>query len=184
MTTIQPKPMSPTDFKLAATLATLEGEQLEITFLAAVIPHHRDAIDMVKLELDNGASPDILTHGENIIANQQHQIDQFTTWLKDWYGLTPEEAMAQAPENARESMQTMKAETEKMLQELAAVPAGTEFDVAFVRAMIPHHNGGIVEFLEVQSRAVHPQLRISATEGITTQQAQAANFRTWLGAQN
>ena len=46
--------------------------------------------------------------------------------------------------------------------------------------MIPHHQSGIIEFLEPQSRAVHPQLRVAATAGITTQQAQVADFRTWL----
>lgn len=180
----QPMPISPTNYKFAQILADLEGEQLEIAFLASVIPHHRDAIEMVQLELKNGSSPDIRTHAENILANQQHQIDQFTSWLKDWYGLTPEEAVAKAPENAREMMQTMQEEMQKMLKELAEVPAGEDFDVSFVREMIPHHNSGIVEFLEAQSRAVHPQLRISATEGITTQQAQAANFRTWLAGRS
>lgn len=177
---IQPMPTSPANYKFAQILSGLEGEQLEITFLASVIPHHRDAVEMVQLELKNGISPDIRTHAENILANQQHQVEQFTSWLEEWYGLTPEEAMAKTPPNAHEVMQTMQEETQKMLKGLAAVPAGEEFDVEFVREMIPHHHGGIVEFLEVQSRAIHPQLRISATEGITTQQAQAANFRTWL----
>ncbi|WP_240505711.1 DUF305 domain-containing protein [Kocuria marina] len=62
----------------------------------------------------------------------------------------------------------------------SAVEAGEDFDVAFVQKMIPHHNSGIIEFLEPQSRAVHPQLRVAATSGITTQQAQVADFRTWL----
>lgn len=184
MATNQPKPMSSTNYKLAETLATLDGDQLETTFLAAVIPHHQDAIEMAELELKSGSSPDIRTHAENIIGNQQHQIDQFTRWLDEWYGFTPEAAMAQVPKDAHKVMQAMQSETQKMLKELATVPAGKDFDVTFVREMIPHHHSGIVEFLEVQSRAVHPQLRISATEGITTQQAQAANFRTWLAAQN
>lgn len=180
----QPMPTPPTSHKFAQILAGLEGEQLETTFLAAVIPHHQDAVEMAQLELKNGSSPDIRTHAENIIGNQQHQIDQFTTWLKEWYGLTPEEAVDQAPENAHEVMQTMQDHTQKVLKELAAVPSSEDFDVAFVREMIPHHHSGIAELLEIQSRAVHPQLRISAAEGITTQQAQAVNFRTWLAAQS
>ena len=129
-------------------------------------------------------SPDIRTHAENIIASQQHQIDQFTTWLEEWYGLTPEEAKAQAPEEAQEEMKILEEETRMMLEELAAVEAGEDFDVAFVQKMIPHHNGGIVEFLELQSRADHAQLRVASSAGITAQQAQIADFRTWLAGQN
>ncbi|MGQ1836837.1 DUF305 domain-containing protein [Kocuria turfanensis] len=175
-----PDPTSPTAYEFGETLAGLEGEQLEITFLAEIIPHHRAAIEMAQLELERGASPDIRTHAENIIANQQHQIDQFTRWLDEWYGLTPEEAMAQAPAEAQEEMKVLEEETQMMIEELSAVEAGEDFDVAFVQKMIPHHNSGIIEFLEPQSRAVHPQLRVAATSGITTQQAQVADFRTWL----
>ena len=50
--------------------------------------------------------------------------------------------------------------------------------------MIPHHQSGIIEFLEPQSRAPHAQLRVAATAGITTQQAQVADFRTWLAGRS
>ena len=177
---LQPEPTSPTAYEFGETLATLEGEELELTFLAEIIGHHRAAIEMSQLELERGVSPDIRTHAENIIANQQHQIDQFTRWLDEWYGLTPEEAMAQAPAEAQEEMKVLEQETKMMIEELSAVEAGKDFDVAFVQKMIPHHQAGIIEFLEPQSRAVHPQLRVAATAGITTQQAQVADFRTWL----
>ena len=90
--------------------------------------------------------------------------------------------MAQAPEEALAEMETMDAETQADLAELREVEAGKKFDVAFVRMMIPHHQAGIIEFLEPQSRAVHPQLSVAATAGITTQEAQVADFRTWLSA--
>ena len=179
-----PDPTSPTAYEFGETLAGLEGEQLEVTFLAEIIGHHQAAIEMAQLELERGTSPDIRTHAENIIARQQHQIDQFTTWLEEWYGLTPEEAKAQAPEEAQEEMKILEEETRMMVEELAAVEAGEDFDVAFVQKMIPHHNGGIVEFLELQSRADHAQLRVASSAGITAQQAQIADFRTWLAGQN
>ncbi len=53
-----------------------------------------------------------------------------------------------------------------------------------MRRIIPHHNSGIIEFLEVQSRADHPQLKVAATAGIVSQEAQIADFRTWLSEQD
>lgn len=177
-------PTSPTAYLFGETLAKLEGEELEKTFLAEIIPHHRAAIEMAELELERGTSPDIRTHAENMIANQQHQIEQFTRWLDEWYGLTPEEAMEQAPEEARQEMATLEEETQRMLEELRQVPAGEEFDEAFARMIVPHHQAGIIEFLEPQSRAVHPELRVAATSGITTQEMQVADFLTWLSARS
>ena len=182
--TLQPEPTSPTAYEFGETLAGLEGEELEITFLAEIVGHHQGAIEMAELELERGTSPDIRTHAENIIANQQHQIDQFTRWLDQWYGLTPEEAKAQAPEEARQEMATMEEEMQMMHEELMAVEAGEGFDVAFVQKMIPHHSSGIIEFLEPQARAPHAELRVASTAGITTQRAQVADFRTWLAGQD
>lgn len=179
---LQPERTDPTAYEFGETLARLEGRTLEVTFMADIIPHHRAAIEMARLELARGNDPDIRTHAENIIASQQHQIDQFTRWLKQWYGLTPEQAMAAAPAEARAEMAAMERATQRTLASLRSTPAGKNFDVAFVRAIIPHHNSGVIEFLEPQARAVHPQLRVAAATGITTQESEIADFRTWLGA--
>ena len=91
--------------------------------------------------------------------------------------------MAQAPAEAQEEMKALEEETRMMIAELSEVPAGEDFDVAFVQKMIPHHSAGVVEFLEPETRAPHAQLRVAAAAGITTQQAQIADFRTWLAGQ-
>ena len=178
----QPLPTSPSAYNYGAQLATLQGTSLEITFLAGIIPHHQSAITMAKLELSKGRDADLRTHADNIIADQQHQIDQFTTWLKQWYDLTPEQAMAKTSPDARRLLQQQDSETQQRIAQLQYTQGGSGFDVAFVKAIIPHHSSGIIEFLEPQSRAVHPALRVAASNGVTTQQAEIADFRTWLGA--
>lgn len=173
-------PTSPTAYLFGETLAKLSGRDLEITFMGSIIAHHQAAITMAKLELERGKSPDIRTHAENIISQQQSEIDQYTRWLKQWYGLTPEQARQQAPAEARAEMQKMDQETQQRINELKAVGAGIQFDIAFVQRIIPHHNAGIIEFLEPQARAPHAELRVAAATGITNQEAEIADFRTWL----
>ncbi|MCW2134169.1 DUF305 domain-containing protein [Arthrobacter sp. VKM Ac-2550] len=70
-----------------------------------------------------------------------------------------------------------------MIKELRRVDEGEGFDKAFVMRMIPHHQGGIIESLEPQSRAPHAQLRVAAATGILNQEAEVVDFRTWLSAQ-
>ncbi|MEU0042822.1 DUF305 domain-containing protein [Streptomyces werraensis] len=176
----QPMPTSPVAYEIGETLAKLKGKQMEVTFLAEIIPHHKAAIEMAELELERGVDPDIRTHAENIMANQKHQVEQFTRWLHQWYGLTPEKAMEHVSAEARKEMAEMEKDTERMMAELRAVPKGKEFDVEFVRMIIPHHNSGVIEFLEPQARAVHAELRTAAASGATTQESEIVDFRTWL----
>lgn len=82
-TAAEPLPTSPTAYSLGETLAKLNAAELDTTFLGAIIPHHRAAIEMARPEFHRGASPDIRTQAENIIAGQRHQVDQFTRWLRD-----------------------------------------------------------------------------------------------------
>ncbi|MFH9821465.1 DUF305 domain-containing protein [Streptomyces sp. NPDC017230] len=176
----QPMPTEPVAYEFGETLAKLQGKQLETAFLAEIIPHHRGAIEMAQLELERGVDADIRTHAENVIASQKHQVEQFTRWLRQWYGLTPEEAMKQAPAEARREMAESHKGMQRMLEELRQVPKGEHFDVEFVRMMIPHHSSGVIEFLEPQARAPHAQLRVAAATGILNQEAEIADFRTWL----
>jgi uncharacterized protein (DUF305 family) len=167
-------------YAFGETLSKLAGPKLEITFMAGIIPHHADAIEMAQMELARGQSADLRAHAENIIASQRHQIEQFTAYLRTWYGLTPEQAMAQMPAEAMAEHEAMMAESRRSMDELASVPAGHQFDVAFAQRMIPHHQAGIIEFLEPQGRARHAALRVAASTGINEQQAEATDFRTWL----
>lgn len=75
--------------------------------------------------------------------------------------------MAQAPAEGQEEMKVLEEETQMMIEELSA---GEDFDVTFVQKMIPHHQSGIIEMLETQSRAPHAQLRVASTAGIVSQQ--------------
>ena len=178
-----PMRTGPVAYRFGETLATLSGKPLEATFMAEIISHHRMAMEMATLERRRGADPDIRTHAENIITSQRAQVRQFTRFLETWYGLTPEQAMRQAPDEAKREMRKLEEEASMMLEELRAVPAGAGFDVEFVRRMIPHHSAGIIEFLEIQARAPHAQLRAVASSGIIEQQSEIADFRTWLSEQ-
>lgn len=181
---MMPMPTSPTAYDFGETLARLDGRQLEITFMASIIGHHKAAIEMARMELQRGRSADIRTHAENIISSQQNQIDQFTRWLRQWYGLTPEQARSQAPREAQQEMAMMDRETARTMAELRATPAGAGFDVAFVKRIIGHHQAGIIEFLEPQSRAPHAELRVAAATGAMTQESEATDFRTWLAGRS
>ncbi|GAA2450776.1 hypothetical protein GCM10010421_49010 [Streptomyces glaucus] len=180
----QPMSTEPVAYEFGETLAKLRGEQLETLFLAEIISHHRGAVEMARLELRRGVDADVRRYAQNIITGHERQIEQFTRWLHQWYGMTPQEAAEQAPAEARREMAQMAQGVQDMLEALRQVDRGERFDVAFVRMMIPHHSCGVIESLEPQARAAHARLRLAAATGATAQGAQIADFRTWLAGRD
>lgn len=55
-------------------------------FVDMMIPHHQGAIRMARVELDKGASGDLKTLAEDIIAAQTKEIKEMNAWRVKWYG--------------------------------------------------------------------------------------------------
>jgi uncharacterized protein (DUF305 family) len=166
--------------RLASELRTLRGARFEQTFIAAIIPHHQAAIEMARLELAKGSRPPAKRLATEIIEAQQREIRQLTAWLRDWYGLTPDQARQAASPRAREVMAQMDRHSAEMIQMLRALPAGGGFDRAFMQAMIPHHTAAIIEARTVPGRATHKELVSLANMMVRDQLREIAQMRTWL----
>jgi hypothetical protein len=78
--------------RYATVLSGLSGPVLEQTFLGNMVSHHAAAVAMAQLELARGTHPQAKTLARQIIAAQNGEITEMTTWLRQWYGLTPQQA--------------------------------------------------------------------------------------------
>lgn len=150
--------MSHTEHAYVNLLRELQGRQLETTFMAGMIHHHQMAIDMAELELQKGTSPKVRALAQRIIDDQQRETAQMTRWLQQWYGLAPEQALAQSP--ARELLEQMSAEMHpRMMEPLMAAAPGRATDLAFLRLMIPHHRMAIMEADAARPGTKHQKLK-------------------------
>lgn len=151
---------------MAASLESMEGAEFEIAFLDAMIPHHQSAIEMAEIALERSARPEIQGAAQAIIAAQQAEIAQMTGWLQEWHGVAP---------SGEDHGMSMMAEVEA----LRTVPA-EEFDVAFLEAMIPHHDGAIEMAELVAGRTDRPELLAVAEAILSAQRTENEQFERWI----
>jgi uncharacterized protein (DUF305 family) len=167
-------------WEIAATLRQLHGGRFEQAFMAEMIPHHRGAIMMARMELARGYHRELKRMAQNIIDSQAQEIATMTRWLRQWYGVTPQQAMANAPARLRVLMEAMEQQMQTGMAELASVPAGAPFDEAFMQHMISHHLAAVIEARTVPGRAVHRALVDLAYSIIHSQLREVAQMREWL----
>ncbi len=55
------------------------------TFIDAMIPHHRSAIEMAQVASEKSENPEIKELAENIVIGQQREIAQMVQWREAWY---------------------------------------------------------------------------------------------------
>jgi uncharacterized protein (DUF305 family) len=54
-------------------------------FIDAMIPHHRSAISMARLALQESDNPEIREIARNIVGAQKKEIAQMQEWRRKWY---------------------------------------------------------------------------------------------------
>ena len=177
-----PAPVMPETYQLAGLFSHMSGARLEQAYMAEMIGHHQMAIHMAQMELEKGQRPALKALARRIIASQQQEIDQMTDWLRQWYGLTPEQAMANAPASVRNVVQKIESTMQMHMTQMQQTAPGRATDLAFLRHMIPHHQMAIIETRAALPGFVHPALRKMGWQVITSQSAEVRQMTAWLHA--
>lgn len=154
---------------------------LDLRFIDAMIPHHQGAVDMAKTVQQNSKRSELLNLAKDIIQAQNKEIAQMRQWRKAWYPNASDtpmiydtqmgHMMAMSPEQMRGMM---------MQQDLGAADA--QFDLRFINAMIPHHEGAITMAKEVLRKTKRPEIQQMAQAIITSQQAEIEQMNRWRKA--
>ncbi|MFO6453245.1 MULTISPECIES: DUF305 domain-containing protein [unclassified Aeromicrobium] len=123
----------------------------DVAFVRDMIAHHRQAIELSENVRRHPALDErVNASARFIIQDQRNEITTMTAWLRAWQQETGTSA---EHEHAAGSMPGMIAQ--KSVDEIATL-APPEAQVAFLRAMIEHHEGAVTmsqDYLPVQSNA-------------------------------
>ncbi len=137
----------------------------DLRFIDGMITHHQGAIDMATEAQTQATKQEIKDLADAIIAAQEREIAQMQTWRETWYpGAAPTEGMGM-------DMGAME-----------VAPGDELYDLRFIEAMIPHHEGAINMAKEAQTMAEHAEIKDLAADIITAQEAEIAQMKEWQTA--
>ncbi len=87
--------MSVADREMNSAMSRMDGKMHSMRmsgdadrdFMMMMIPHHRSAVDMARIELRYGKRPALKSLARDIITSQSREIGQMQMWLRAWYGV-------------------------------------------------------------------------------------------------
>lgn len=109
---------------------------LDKHFIEQMIPHHDGAIAMAKLALEKSKRTEIKILATAIIEDQTKEIEDMGVWYKDWFGKGVPKVSAGMVGGGMMSGSGMHMGGQ---EDIASLQNATDFDKAFLEAMIPHH---------------------------------------------
>lgn len=150
--------------KAVDALRNLKGKDFDIAFLSQMIAHHEMAVDMAKQALKVATKPETKEEAQKVIDAQDKEIQQMTTWLKEWHNTSPSKEQQDLVHEDMKHMMSMPVENDHM----------------FFEMMIPHHQGAIDMSELADSRAEKAELKDMAQKIIQDQKAEIEKYKTLM----
>ncbi|MCF7864931.1 MAG: DUF305 domain-containing protein [Candidatus Pacebacteria bacterium] len=145
-------------------------------FIEQMIPHHEGAIDMAKLALIKSKRPKIKTLATAIIEGQTKEINDMTSWYKDWFGNDVPKVSGGMMGGGMMSQSGMHMGGQ---EDMASLENATDFDKAFLEAMIPHHQLALMMVQMLESGSNRPEMLQLAKNITTSQSKEIQQMQAW-----
>ena len=76
-------------------------------------------------------------------------------------------------------MSMSKEQKQGMMMNMDLGAADSSFDLRFINAMLPHHEGALEMAKEAQNKSKRPEIKKLAQEILTSQQAEIDQMKQW-----
>jgi uncharacterized protein (DUF305 family) len=150
----------------------------DLRFIDGMMPHHEGAIVMAQEVLKKSQRPEMKKLAENIIKAQTDEIAMMKQWRKDWYPKAAATPMAWHGE--MKHMTPMPAEQMKsMRMDMDLGASDDQFDLRFMNAMIPHHEGALVMAKDAAAKSQRPEIQKAAQAILSSQTAEIQQMKQW-----
>lgn len=152
-----------------------------LQFIDAMTPHHQGAVEMAKEALTKSQHPEIKKLASDIITAQNREISQLKQWRQAWYPSSESTPMAY-DEKMGHMIPMSQSQMQDMMMKGDLGAADAQFDLRFINAMIPHHEGAITMAKDTSSKSKRPEIKKLAQDIITSQQKEIDQMKQWRKA--
>lgn len=136
-------------------------------FAMMVRRHHEGAINMSRIQIEQGKDEELKSLAEKIIKEQRKDNEKFTAFLTT-------HQLQQASAFGEKAMAMMKEATKKKMKMTGDV------DTDFTTMMIQHHTDGIKMAKEYLNYGKAPQIVELAGKSIRSQSEEIEKFNDWI----
>ncbi|WP_082714156.1 DUF305 domain-containing protein [Geminocystis sp. NIES-3708] len=152
--------------------------EYDLRFIDVMIPHHEGAVIMAKEALVKSSRNEIKTLATEIIETQDKEISEMRQWRSSWYPSAPDTPMAWHS-TMNHSMIMSEAQIASMRMDMDLGKADNEFDLRFINAMIPHHQGAVKMAKDLLAKSQRPEMQTLAQNIINSQQREIEQLQQW-----
>jgi uncharacterized protein (DUF305 family) len=155
--------------------------EFDLRFIDAMTPHHQGAVEMAKAAQQKSKRPEIQKLAAAIISSQDQEIAQMKQWRQAWY---PKAGGAAIAYNAQmgHAMPMTPDQKGSMMMSMDLGAADAQFDLRFINAMVPHHEGAVTMAQDVLSKSKRPEVQKLAKAIIASQTAEISQMQQWRKA--
>ncbi|WP_414543436.1 DUF305 domain-containing protein [Nostoc sp. CCY0012] len=153
----------------------------DLRFIDGMIMHHEGAVVMAKEVQEKSQRPEMKQLAEEIITAQNQEIAQMREWRTAWYPNAGDKPLAYHAEMGH-MMEMTPEQMQAMMMSMDLGAADEEFDLRFINAMIPHHEGAVVMAQDVLEKSQRPEIKNLAQEIIKAQETEINQMKEWRQA--
>jgi uncharacterized protein (DUF305 family) len=149
------------------------GNPVDRAFVAAMIPHHEAAVQMAQIARQRGTSAFVKTLAGNIVKTQNAEIST----------MRAADQRLKAAGVTKGSLGVAQ-HMMGMDHDPASLKTAKPFEAAFIRMMLPHHEGAVTMAKAEIAKGKDPELKQLAEAIITAQQREITQMHEQLGAKS
>ena len=143
----------------------------DVTFAQQMVPHHQQALEMVKLADGHELDPEVKSLADGIERSQSAEVATMSGWLKAW-GET-------VPTSMSEPMNGMLSEDQ--MTRLRDTEGDATFQQTWLVFMVQHHQGAIPMAQSEISDGSNPEAIALAREIVRTQEQELGTMGGMTG---
>lgn len=153
----------------------------DLRFIDGMSVHHQGAVNMAQDVLKQSKRPEMKKIANEMIAAQKREINQMKEWRKNWYPKADSTPMAYHAQMGHMMAMTPE-QMQSMMMTMDLGAADAQFDLRFLNAMIPHHEGALVMGQDALKKSNRPEMKKLSQEILASQKQEIEQMKQWRQA--